>query len=223
LRHCNHPFALALVLALAACGDSPTDPLQVGSIVIEAPATMGPGAVVQATATVLDADGDTLQDHPVAWSSSDEAIATVDGDGLITALAEGAVTISASAHGVTGSVEVDVDEDFCAPVGTIEPGATVEGELTGESCLIEEWFTDLWLLELTTETIVQIDLTSADFDAALILWDELGNQFGLNEGPGDARLSGTLPAGNYVIGASTTAVGEVGVYELSVVEETDTP
>lgn len=44
----------------------------------------------------------------VAWRSSDEAVATVDGDGTVTAVAEGKATVTASVNGVEASCAVTV-------------------------------------------------------------------------------------------------------------------
>lgn len=62
-----------------------------------------------------DKESLTLQSEPedadlsgVAWTSSDEAVATVDGDGTVTALAEGKATVTASLNGVEASCEVTV-------------------------------------------------------------------------------------------------------------------
>lgn len=44
----------------------------------------------------------------VVWSSSDEAVATVDGDGTVTAVAEGKATVTASVDGVKASCAVTV-------------------------------------------------------------------------------------------------------------------
>jgi hypothetical protein len=43
-----------------------------------------------------------LMGNEVTWSSSDPAIATIDTTGVLTGVAPGAVTISATFSGVTG-------------------------------------------------------------------------------------------------------------------------
>lgn len=51
---------------------------------------------------------DNATEKTVQWSSSDNAVATVDQDGTVTATGGGKATISASAGGVTASCTVDV-------------------------------------------------------------------------------------------------------------------
>jgi len=66
------------------------------------------GGTGQLTATC---EPDTAEDHTVSWMSSDTAIATVDSTGLVTAVAAGTATISASSNDeslVTASCAVTV-------------------------------------------------------------------------------------------------------------------
>ena len=67
-----------------------------------------PGSQVQLTAVVLDANGATLANVPVTWSSSNPNVASVDANGLLTATAEGFVTITASGGGVSGTTTMHV-------------------------------------------------------------------------------------------------------------------
>ena len=53
------------------------------------------GMTVQLTAEVLDPNGHKIEDAEISWSSGDEAIATVDGQGLVTGVAGGTVEITA--------------------------------------------------------------------------------------------------------------------------------
>jgi uncharacterized protein YjdB len=69
----------------------------------------------QLTATTSDANGQVLTGRVVTWSSSDPAKATVDANGLVTGLAYGQVTITATSEGKTGTATVSVS-DGSAPV-----------------------------------------------------------------------------------------------------------
>lgn len=50
----------------------------------------------------------TALDRPVAWSTSDAAVAAVSGDGVVTGLTSGVVTITAQSDGHAGAVHVAV-------------------------------------------------------------------------------------------------------------------
>ena len=59
-------------------------------------AGLSPGGTLQMSAAVVPAWAD---DTAVDWRSSDEAVATVDGNGLVTAVGPGTCEIVASAGG----------------------------------------------------------------------------------------------------------------------------
>lgn len=100
-----------VLLLLAACGGTgPSgDPPPVAEVAV-APATAAVeiGSQVQLTATLTDAAGGTLTGRPVAWTSSDEAIATVADDGTVSGVAEGVATITATAESRNGTAAVTV-------------------------------------------------------------------------------------------------------------------
>jgi hypothetical protein len=101
-------FLLSLVAA--ACSDS----------TVPAELTLGPetvrllaiGATQQLTATVRDEEGDIIEDEPVTFSSSDEAVVTVDANGLVTAVGAGGATVTAT----SGSLSADVAATVAIPV-----------------------------------------------------------------------------------------------------------
>jgi alpha-tubulin suppressor-like RCC1 family protein len=72
-------------------------------------ATAAPGATQQFIATVSDLYGNAMT-ADVSWSSSDEAVATVDQTGLATAIAAGAATITATSEQITGTATLTVVE-----------------------------------------------------------------------------------------------------------------
>ena len=81
-----------------------------GSIVIEPSSAtlMSIGETVQLTATVLDGNGRPVDDVVVTWSSSDVSVATVSGAGLVTAVGNGSVAITAGSGSASTSVPVTV-------------------------------------------------------------------------------------------------------------------
>lgn len=68
------------------------------------------GDTLRLSARALDARDAEIDGVTFAWNSSDEAVATVDGSGLVTARAFGAARISASAEGVEGAADLTVEE-----------------------------------------------------------------------------------------------------------------
>lgn len=89
------------------------------------------GSKLQLTATVLP---ENATDRTVKWTSSDDAIATVDGNGQVTALAEGTATISAVSNDgeKRGSCQITVAARgvrFSTPV--IEDITTSTAHLSG--------------------------------------------------------------------------------------------
>jgi uncharacterized protein YjdB len=75
--------------------------------VTPAEAAVSVGGTLQLTATPRDAGGAPLE-RPVAWTSADPAIATVNATGLVSAVATGEVTISATSQGKAGGARITV-------------------------------------------------------------------------------------------------------------------
>ena len=96
--------AVALLFAVA-CG---TDPEVDSVTVTPANPTVAVGATTELTATVKDADGMTITDAEVTWSSSAEAMATVDDMGTVTGVAAGTADITATSGSASGKVTVTV-------------------------------------------------------------------------------------------------------------------
>lgn len=58
--------------------------------------------------TVFDSDGDPIQDPVLTFTSSDGAVATVDPEGVVTAVAEGRAVVTVETAGLTAQVGVTV-------------------------------------------------------------------------------------------------------------------
>jgi hypothetical protein len=104
---------LAFIAAtLAGCSDG-TGPGQqppAVAVVTITPAadTLAVAATLQLTATLRDGAGNTLNGRQVTWTSADDVVASVTGEGRVTALAEGSTRITATADGRTAQAEVRV-------------------------------------------------------------------------------------------------------------------
>ena len=73
------------------------------------------GGTQQLTATTLDATGATLTGRTITWTTSDATKATVNSTGLVTAVAGGTATITATSEGKSGTSAVTVT----VPVATV--------------------------------------------------------------------------------------------------------
>jgi uncharacterized protein YjdB len=82
----------------------------VASVSVSSPGSepVPPGGTVQLSAVAFDAGGVALVNREFTWTSSDNAIAKVDAAGLVTGVAQGSATITATSEGKAGSVSVRV-------------------------------------------------------------------------------------------------------------------
>lgn len=108
----------------------------------------------------------------------------------------------------------------CSSVFRLNLGSSVNGSLSTNDCQDQRFFTDYYEIRLNNGRNITIDLASNQFDAFLELWDRETGDFITdddNSGFGNnARLQGFLPAGTYIIAASSFFEGETGNYSLAV-------
>lgn len=120
VRFLRTPVIFAALLAACltyACGDgsmepTPPDPPRATTIMVN-PVTVALdalGATRRLAAVVHDQHGRVMTGVSVAWSSSDPSVAEVDGSGLVTAVGNGAATITAAAGAASASTAVTVEQ-----------------------------------------------------------------------------------------------------------------
>jgi len=68
------------------------------------------GATEQLTASATDNVGRPLTRRAVAWSSSNDSVASVAADGMVTAVGNGSATITATSEAVSGTANVTVSQ-----------------------------------------------------------------------------------------------------------------
>src|SRR6266516_2552213 len=107
-------FAILSVASLLSCSNETTgpgssSPPPVASVVVTPQtSTIGPGETVHLSAVPKDAAGNTLSGRTITWSTSDASVAMVSTAGLVTGVAAGSATISATAEGKAGQSAITV-------------------------------------------------------------------------------------------------------------------
>ena len=98
----------------------------VGSIDVDpAEATIEIGEIQQFTATLYDLHGELLNGPDVAWSSDDEDIADIGGDGLASGKSEGDAVINAASGPAIGSAQLTVTAGTESGFFLAENGITI--------------------------------------------------------------------------------------------------
>ena len=84
-------------------------PPPVTSVVVTAPSTtLQPTVTTQAAAVLNDIDGNVLTGRVIVWTSSTPATATVSATGLVTAIASGSTSITATSETRVGTLTITV-------------------------------------------------------------------------------------------------------------------
>ena len=144
---------LAGVALAAACGggDSTTAPTPVPPPPDPTPVPASPttvtvspltaeldvGETVQLAAVVRDQNSSVMAGAAVTWTSSASSVATVDPSGLVTGVAEGTATITASAGGAQGTARITV-VSVMQPVVSVEVSSPAELNALGEPLQLGE-------------------------------------------------------------------------------------
>ncbi len=117
---------LLSLLSVATCAKGPSGPEIRAVAISPAPGlAVGIGSTVRFSAYTLDARGSRRYAAVADWSVGPGGVATIDGAGVATALAEGTTTVTATVAGISETVPLEVYvpevvEDFA-------PGTTYRG------------------------------------------------------------------------------------------------
>ncbi len=155
------------------------------------------GQTVQLMAVVLDQRENAMQDETVMWSSGDELVATVNEDGLVTAVGNGMADIMAQTGDVTGSATITVSQ---VP-------ASIGIEVDPESTTLTEFGETLQLLasvsDANEETIEEPAINWSSSDETVVTVDETGLVTAVGNGMTDI----TAQAGDLSDMVSITVMG----------------
>src|SRR6266568_550930 len=86
------------------------------------------GATVQLTGVTKDSAGNLLTRRTVSWMTSNNAVATVSASGLVTGVAAGSATITATSEGQSGTAAITVTK---VPMATVTVTPAIASMLMG--------------------------------------------------------------------------------------------
>lgn len=120
------------------------------------------------TATVKDANDNALSGRVVTWKSDNTSIATVDANGVVTAVSAGTTTVTATSEGKSGSAKVVVTLAPVArvtvvdPVNPATPPSVVQGQTLQLAALLADADGNTLLDRLVTWVSADSSIASVD-------------------------------------------------------------
>lgn len=113
-------------------------PVPVASVTVSlAASTLEEGQTTQGTAVLRAANGSTLTERTVSWSTSNAAVATVSNAGVVSAVAAGTATITATSEGQSGTAALTVTVVPAASVSvTLASAAITVGQTSQGSAVV---------------------------------------------------------------------------------------
>ncbi len=122
--------AYAAISCLAVETTGPISSAVASVLVSPAAGDLAVGETMQLTATLKDGAGNHLTGRPVRWESSDNSVAAVSNKGLVTGVAPGPATITASSEGTDGNATITVTVIPVAAVAVWPPSSSIPVGLT---------------------------------------------------------------------------------------------
>lgn len=125
------------------------------------------GETVQLRATVRDQRNNVMSGQTITWSSGNEAVATVDGNGLVTAVSDGMAEISAKSGSLSATAAITVASPVPTSI-TIEPAAHTF-EAVGDTLQLAAV-----VLDQRENAMMDVTVTWSSGDEAVATVDENG-------------------------------------------------
>lgn len=126
-------------------------PPAVARVDIAGPTTVKAGATVQLTATLYDGAGRVLTGREIVWSTDNSGVAAVSQAGVVTGIAIGTATLTATSEGKSAKLTITVVEEPVASVTVVVP--TTNKIPLGQTLLLMATLKDSSGRELTDRTI----------------------------------------------------------------------
>ena len=179
----------ACVAWIAACGDGSTDPVpppsppeppRATAVFVSPPRAelTAVGETLQLAVQVRDQNGQVMDGVTVTWSTGSPAVATVDASGLVTAVGDGAATISATAGSATGNSEITVDQPDRAALVALYEATDGPNWIDATNWLSDAPLNEWYGVESTEGHVWAVDLTRNNLSGTIP--PELGSLTHLN-------------------------------------------
>jgi len=152
--------------------------------------------------TLLDSSGTVLRSDHNSYAATDPLIVQFLPAGTYKLAARDASGSAGGLYEVDLRTSLGPRPPFCAPKSTVALGSTVTGFLNFAGCQYDDNFADIYQVNLTSDTTVDIRLNSSDFDPYLVILDAKGNLVYQDDDSGgntNPRITGPLPAGTYYV------------------------
>ena len=187
-------------------------PVPVGSVTVSpASATLVPSQLLTLSAEVRDANGVVVTDRSVAWTSSNTAVATVSGTGIVSAVAPGTTTITATSEGRTGTASISV---VPMPVGSVTVSPTSAEVTVGQAVTLSATVRD------TSGAVVgDRSVTWTSSDAAIATVSGAGVVTGVSPGTVTITATSETRSGSAAVTVKPVPVATVTLDPTSVTLE----
>ena len=169
------------------------------------------GDTLRLTAEALDANGNAVAGSEFSWESGDAAVATVDASGLVTAVANGDATITATSGSVSGNATVTVAQE--ASTVTVTPTEASIAALGDTLRLAAE------ALDANGNAVAGSEFSWESSDAAVATVDASG----LVRGAGEGTATITATAGDVSGTSEITVVNPDRAALVALYNATDGP
>lgn len=201
--------AAAMAVGMSACG------VNITSVGLPSAATMNKGDTLQmeiSYSTENEAEAEAIAEAAekldLVWTSSDEAVATVDGDGLVTAVGAGTAEIKVSAS------DVNLSSSCMVTVVVPATGITVPDKL--ELVMNGENTAQLGA-EATPEDATDVTLMYTSSDESVVTVDESGLVTAVANGEADITITLTQ---TFPVATGETATAETSSQPINLTATT---
>ena len=231
------PYQLTLAPRATACS-SPTPlavPTLISRTITSASCQLSDGTYadlydvnVTATTTLIFTMTSATMDTYLILANSSGAVVSENDDGAGGSNAQirftaspGHYTLMANTYRVaTGAYQLTsaVAPNPCTIATKLTLGVTVNGALTIDDCLLQGGYLKYYVFTLATPSQVAVDMTSTAFDAFLVLSDVASGAIIATDDDGagnsNPRIAANLPAGQYIVWATSYQAGVTGAFQV---------